>query len=104
VEKACACPERLAERHESAGKVGDSQLGGTGRELEAALSGYRTRLDPAVSRNSSVPQSALEAVSGARDIRISGRRSSSVNRIRPDTFSSRIRFASRRYSFWRVSS
>jgi len=47
------------------------------------------RLRPAhsaVSQNSSVPQSALKAVSRALDIRISNRGSSSVNRIRPDTF------------------
>ena len=54
---------------------------------------------PAVSRNSFVRQSALKAVSRALDIRVSGPRSSSVNRIRPETFSLRIRVFSGRYSF-----
>jgi len=58
---------------------------------------------PAVSRNSSVRQSAPKALSRALDIRVSGPRSSSVNRIRPETFSLRIRFPGHRYSFSSVS-
>ena len=57
-----------------------------------------------MSRDSPMPQSALKALSRALDIRISGRCSSSVNRTRPETFSLRMRFSNRKYSFCSVSS
>jgi hypothetical protein len=61
-------------------------------------------MNPVMSRDSSVPQSALRAISQALDIRISGRRSWSVNRIRADTFSLGVRLSTRTHSFWSVSS